>query len=160
MERPEAQASSQEGRKSREQSRRDWEAKLEDRLALHLASLSVQSLSFPTAVDSVSVVRHYRFLDEISASICLNNCREMDRLRKILKRRCRHCDHVVSSDAEKSFEIPFLGAICSLCHDLYTSLTFNTKMRNMNYFKQIQEVEDKRKNDNGERGGWRDRAGM
>jgi hypothetical protein len=33
-------------------------------------------------------------------------------------------------------------------------------MRNTNYFKQIQEVEDKRKNDNGERGGWRDRAGM
>jgi len=84
----------------------------------------------------------------------------MDRIRKILKRRCRNCDHVVSSDAEKSFEVPYLGAVCSLCHDLYTALTFNTKMRNMNYFKDLHEKWKKDKDDDGSRGGWRDRAGM
>ena len=159
METGKTQASGQEGGKR--DSFRDWEAKLEDRLAAHLDSLpkASPSLSYVTQ-DSVTLVRQFRFIDEVSLSIRINNCKEMDRLRKILKRRCRHCDHVISSDAEKSFEVPFLGAVCSVCHDLYTALTFNVKMRNMNYFKQIQEAEDKRKNDNGERGGWRDRAGM
>lgn len=160
MEKGETKASGQEGGKSRE-SFRDWESKLEDRLALHLASLPGLSttLSWPV-VDGVATVRQYRLKDKVAPEIIRNNCQEMDKVRKILRRRCRNCDHVVSSDAEKSFEIPFLGAVCGLCHDMYTALTFNTKMRNMNYFKQIQEAEDKRKNDGGTRGGWRDRAGM
>lgn len=162
MERPEEKASGQEGRKNRD-SFRDWETKLEDRLALHLVSLPGQSLtlSWPTT-DSLSVVHHYRFTDEISPSIIANNCREMDRLQKILRRRCRNteCNHIISSDERKSFEVPGLGAVCSLCHDMYTALTFNTKMRNMNYFKELHEKWEKEKNDDGSRGGWRDKAGM
>ena len=156
---PEEKASGQEGGKR--DSFRDWEAKLEDRLAAHLDSLpkASQSLSYVTQ-DSVTLVRQFRFTDEVLLSIRINNCKEMDRIRKILKRRCRNCDHVVSSDAEKSFEVPFLGAVCSLCHDMYTALTFNTKMRNMNYFKELHEKWEKDKKDDGSRGGWRDRAGM
>jgi hypothetical protein len=159
VEKSEKEAGGQESGKR--DSFRDWEIKLEDRLAAHLDSLpkTSQSLSYVTQ-DSVTLARHFRLTDEVSRSIRINNCKEMDRIRKILKRRCRNCDHVVSSDAEKSFEVPFLGAVCSVCHDLYTALTFNVEMRNMNYFKQIQEAEDKKKNDDGSRGGWRDRAGM
>lgn len=159
---PEEKASSQEGGKVRD-SFRDWEIKLEDRLALHIASLPGESLtlSWPV-VDGVAVVRQYRFMDKFASVIIENNCREMDRLQKILRRRCRNteCNHIISSDAAKSFEIPFLGAVCSLCHDLHAALTFNTKLKNMNYFKYLHEKWEKDKNDNGERGGWRDKAGM
>ena len=159
MESGKTQTGGQEGGKR--DSFRDWEIKLEDQLAAHLDSLpkASQSLSYVTQ-DSVTLVRQFRLTDEVSRSIRINNCKEMDRIRKILKRRCRNCDHVVSSDAEKSFEVPYLGAVCSLCHDLYTALTFNTKMRNMNYFKDLHEKWKKDKDDDGSRGGWRDRAGM
>ena len=140
---------------------RDWEAKLEDRCAHYIANLQTSSLTLEwPVVDSVTVVRQYRLSDKIAPAIQDNNCRELDRLRKILRRRCRNCDHVVSSDATKSFEVPVLGAVCSLCYDLHKSVAFNGMLRNMNYFKYIQEAEDKRKNDDGSRGGWRDKAGM
>lgn len=156
----EKKASGQEAGKSRD-TLRDWENKLEDRLALHLASLNHPSLTLEwPVVDSMTIVKHYRLTDAIAPAIMESNCREMDRLRKILRRRCANCDHVVSSDSAKSFEVPFLGAVCSVCHDLYTALTFNTKMRNMNYFKQLHEKWEKDKNDDGSRGGWRDKAGM
>jgi hypothetical protein len=160
MEKSETKTSGQEGGKGRE-SRREWEDKLDDRVAFHLTQIRGQSLTleFPVT-DSVSIVRHYRLTDEFALVIRSNNCREMDRLRKILSRRCRNCDHVISFDEKKQFAIPLLGAVCETCHDLYKAVTFNVRMRNMNYFKEIQEAEDKRANDKGERGGWRDRAGM
>jgi hypothetical protein len=38
-----------------------------------------------------------------------------------------------------------MDPICELCHDMYKALTFNPGMRNLNYFRQIQEAEEKEK---------------
>ena len=159
METGKEKASGQEAGKR--DSFREWEAKLDDRMSSYLDSLSKpsESLSFHT-VDSVTLVRQFRLSDAVAKQIINNNCREMDRIRKILRRRCANCNHVVSSDSEKSFEVAFFGPVCSVCHDIHVSLTFNPRMKNMNYFKEAHEKWVKDKNDDGSRGGWRDRAGM
>jgi hypothetical protein len=158
---PEEKASGQKSREDRERACREWEAKLEDRVAFHLAQTRGQSLTleFPVT-DTVSTVRHYRFIDELAPIIRSNNCRELDRLQRILLRRCQECNYPVSSDDAKSFEITGRGAVCSLCHDMYTAVNFNPKLRNMKYFKQLHEEWKKKQDDKGERGGWRDKAGM
>lgn len=133
----------------------DWEKYLDERCAIFLASTRPTALTFVT-----NGLEKYKLSDPRAAEIIALNLREWDHVRRVLLRRCQNCNYVVSTDSERSFEVPGLGAVCGLCHDMYTALTFNVKMRNMNYFKALHERWVKDKNDDGRSGGWRDRAGM
>jgi hypothetical protein len=100
------------------------------------------------------------------------NVHDYDRVRRILIPRCKNCDYVVSRDEKAVREIVFVcedpkcackrlyGAIshrvCYLCYDMFHSLYMNPLMKNMNYFKEIDEKE-KKENDDPKR---RDRLGL
>jgi hypothetical protein len=100
------------------------------------------------------------------------NVYEYDRVRRALKGRCRICNYVISSDEKAVRELVFVcddkscschrmyGAIshrvCNLCYDMFHFLYNNQGLKNMNYFKQIDEKE-KRDDDETKR---RDRMGL
>lgn len=82
-----------------------------------------------------------------------------DQVRRVLKGRCAICGYVVSSDAKAVKEIAFkcgnsqcdcnrmYGAtshqVCSLCYDMFYSLYANYGMKDMNYFKNLDEKDKK-----------------
>ena len=92
------------------------------------------------------------------------NCYEYDRVRRILRGRCRSCGYVISEDEKAVKEIAFVCAdvncnchkmygpishrVCSLCYDVFHSLYVNYKLKNVNYFKQIDEKEKADRTDN------------
>jgi hypothetical protein len=100
------------------------------------------------------------------------NCYEYDRVRRILKGRCAICKFVVSRDEEAVREISLKcedstcctvyittkpHQVCHLCYDMWHAVYMNPKMRNMNYFKEIEEkekkaIEDFKKRDDNKRG--------
>jgi hypothetical protein len=100
------------------------------------------------------------------------NVHEYDRVRRVLLARCRNCDYVISRDERAVREIVFVcddpkcackrlyGAIshpvCFLCYDMFHALYRNLGMKDMNYFKAIDEKE-KKENDDPKR---RDRLGL
>ncbi len=83
--------------------------------------------------------------DPAGQVIALYNLREYDALRKTKSARCIQCDYVCSSNPAERFAIAGMEPVCNLCSDMYKALTFNPGMRNMNYFREIQEAEDKAK---------------
>ena len=85
------------------------------------------------------MTRSYKLGDPIGEVTAKYNCKEYDRVRKILKARCRNCDYVCSTDPNKSFAVAGLEPVCELCCDMYKALTFNARMRNMNYFRELHE---------------------
>lgn len=83
--------------------------------------------------------------DPAGQVIALYNLREYDALRNTMRARCVQCGYVCSSDPAKTFAIAGKEPVCELCCDMYKALTFNPYMRNMNYFREIKEAEDKAK---------------
>ena len=85
------------------------------------------------------------------------NCCDQDRVRRILLGRCSICDHVISQDEKAIKEIFILcgnpdcacalaksaltHAVCSVCYDMFHSLYVNYSLKNINYFKNLDEKE-------------------
>ena len=83
------------------------------------------------------------------------NCHEQDRVRRILPMRCQVCDYVVSRDEKAIREIfcscgrpdcPCATAksalthiVCHLCYDMFHALYVNYGLKNINYFKNLDE---------------------
>ncbi len=100
------------------------------------------------------------------------NVYECDKVRRILKGRCKICGFVISSDEKKVKELVFkcddsqcdchkmYGAIshrvCDVCDGMFRALYSNYSLKNMNYFKAIDEKE-KAENDDPKR---KDRLGL
>jgi hypothetical protein len=98
--------------------------------------------------------------------------RDYDHIRRLIPGRCKICKYVISSDEKVVKELVFVcddagcnckkmyGAIshrvCNLCYDLFHALYVNYLMRDLNYFKAIDEAE-KKNNDDQKR---RDRMGL
>lgn len=90
-----------------------------------------------------------------------------DRLRVVLKSRCALCDVVITSDQQQIKELAikcgrpecrcrhYLSAqshdVCSVCYDMWHALYGNYELKNMNYFKEIDEKIAKDKEDGDER---------
>jgi hypothetical protein len=87
------------------------------------------------------------------------NVYEYDRVRRILLARCTICDYVVSRDADAVRELAFvchnkscrcnLGGsqshqVCNLCYDMHHALYTNYLLTNINYFRNIDEIEKNR----------------
>lgn len=87
--------------------------------------------------------RTYKLGDPMGEVVALYNCKEYDRVRKILKTRCLNCDYVCSTDPNKSFAIAGMDPVCELCSDMYKALTFNVRMKNMNFFREAHEQWEK-----------------
>lgn len=81
-----------------------------------------------------------------------------DRLRKILKSRCNICNAVISDDekavreltykcnnplceCQRSIYVGQAHRVCDLCYDMWHALYGNHGLKNMNYFKAIDEKE-------------------
>ena len=91
------------------------------------------------------------------------NVYEWDRLRRILSARCIICGFVVSSDEKHVKELVFkcdntqcnchkmYGAIshrvCDMCYHMFHALYANYGLKNMNYFKVIDEKEKSERDD-------------
>lgn len=100
------------------------------------------------------------------------NVHDYDRVRRVLLARCKVCDYVISRDEKAVREIVFVCAdpkcdckrlygaishkVCYLCYDMFHTLYVNYSLKNMNYFKAIDEKE-KKENDDSRR---RDRLGL
>jgi len=100
------------------------------------------------------------------------NCYQYDRVRTILPARCRICDYVVSRDEKAVRELIYVcdnkachchqvggshaHQVCSVCYDLFHSLYMNYQLKDMNYFRNLDE-KDKRDGDDWKR---RDRMGL
>jgi hypothetical protein len=100
------------------------------------------------------------------------NVYEYDDVRRVLKSRCQICDYVVSRDEKSVKELVFtcdnLGCechkpmgshahqVCDVCHTMWRALYANYMMKNLNYFKDIDE-RTKRDNEDPRR---RDRLGL
>jgi hypothetical protein len=82
------------------------------------------------------------------------NVHDYDRVRRIIPARCAVCDYVVSQDAMAVREIIMkcnnsnccssiiaskIHQVCNLCYDMHHALYLNPMMKNMNYFKNIDE---------------------
>jgi hypothetical protein len=94
---------------------------------------------------TLSSVHIYKLGDPTGEIIAKYNCIAYDRVRKILLSRCINCDYVCSTDVNKRFAIAGKDPVCELCCDMYKALTFNPGMRNMNYFRNLIEEEEKEK---------------
>jgi len=84
----------------------------------------------------------------------------MDLLRGILKGRCAVCDHVVSSDDKAVREImlkcskancgcakvmgKMVHPVCNWCYDMWHALYLNYCMKDLNYFKRWDEIDEKK----------------
>lgn len=90
------------------------------------------------------------------------NVWEWDRIRRILKSRCAICDAVVSRDEKAVKELIYQCSnasctcnnsgskahqVCSLCYDLFHSLYVNYQLKDMNYFRNLDEAEAKERGD-------------
>ena len=97
------------------------------------------------------------------------NCYDQDRVRRILLGRCRICNFVISQD-EKAIKEIFVSCgdpncactmaksamshmVCSVCYDMFHSLYVNYSLKNMNYFKNLDEKEKREFEDRKKR--WR-----
>ena len=80
------------------------------------------------------------------------NVRDYDQVRAVLKGRCHFCDFVISSDAQKVREVYVQAVqktehVYDLCYALHHSLYLNYGLKNMNYFRNIDEAEQKEQQD-------------
>jgi DNA polymerase III delta prime subunit len=91
------------------------------------------------------------------------NCYEQDKLRRILYARCRICDFVVSRDEAAVKELIYqcnnsscecrrpggsrAHQVCDICYALFHALYMNYQLKNMNYFRELDEKDEKDKND-------------
>ena len=143
------------------QEHKEWENQLDETCEKYLKSIKgePQSLSFFVEDTTGCVVRRFKYDDPISISVRSQNCKEHDRIRKILARKCPYCGYVLSSDIKNSFQADGQDC-CSLCHYMHNAVNFNAGLKNFSYFREIQAEYEKKKNDDGRRGGWRDRAGL
>jgi hypothetical protein len=86
--------------------------------------------------------------------LIFKNVYECDRVRRVLRARCTICDYVVSQDAMEVREIimkckndsccPKIilskpHQVCNLCYQMHHALYINPMMKDMNYFKSIDE---------------------
>jgi hypothetical protein len=100
-------------------------------------------------------LKHY-----LTPRVVFSNCTEYDQVHRILPTKCAICRYAVSKDEKAVKELVFkcddrgcdchkpLGAIshqvCFLCYDLFHVLYCNYRMKNRNYFR---ELDDKDKDD-------------
>lgn len=80
----------------------------------------------------------------------------LDIVRSRVKGRCDECDATISEDPIKVAEIYVQSEqktkhVCDVCKSIHTSLYSNYKMKNQNYFKNIDE-EEQRENENRKKG--------
>lgn len=91
------------------------------------------------------------------------NVWEYDRVRRVLKSRCQVCGYVVSDDGRQVKEIllkcentqcrcnkmygAMLHQVCDLCYTMFHALYVNHELKNMNYFKNIDEKEKAERDD-------------
>jgi hypothetical protein len=80
--------------------------------------------------------------------VIYRNVKGWDQVRMVLKDRCFACDCVVSSDAKSVKEIYVQSKqktvpVCDVCYNLHHSLYMNYSLKNMNYFRNIDEAEQK-----------------
>jgi hypothetical protein len=88
------------------------------------------------------------------------NCYEYDRVRRVLKGRCALCGFVTSRDEQAVREISVKCTdtscctnyitskphqVCHLCYDAWHSIYMNPRLKNMNYFKELDEKAKKEK---------------
>ena len=96
--------------------------------------------------------------------LVFKNCYEYDRVRRVLIARCKKCGQVVSTDEQAVKELVFpcsdpncyckkslyatkVHRVCTVCYDMWHSLYMNAQLKNMNYWK---ELDEKDKRDGGE----------
>jgi hypothetical protein len=100
------------------------------------------------------------------------NVYECDRVRRVLIARCRICNFVISRDEKAVREIAFVcddpgcdckkmygpisHRVCNCCYDMFHALYVNYGLKNMNYFRALDE-KDKAERDDPKR---RDRLGL
>jgi hypothetical protein len=77
------------------------------------------------------------------------NVNGYDLVREVLKERCYVCDYVLSSDSQKIKEIYIQSEqsarqVCDLCSAIHHSLYGNHGLKVFNYFRNIDEAEEKR----------------
>lgn len=80
----------------------------------------------------------------------------IDIVRSRVKGRCDYCDATVSEDPIKVQEVYDQGTqkamhVCDVCAGMHRALYTNYKMKNQNYFKNIDE-EEQRENENRKKG--------
>ena len=85
-----------------------------------------------------------------------------DRVRRVLIGRCKNCGFVISSKEEEVKELVFeckdplcyckktlystkVHRVCSVCYDVWHSIYMNTVLKNMNYWKELDEKDEKEK---------------
>jgi hypothetical protein len=70
--------------------------------------------------------------------IMKSNVAYYDKARQIMQRRCKapDCDYVIGTMPSGTFEVPGLGEVCDLCHDVYKSLT-GPHLKNVMYFRNL-----------------------
>lgn len=88
--------------------------------------------------------------------VVFKNVYEYDRVRRILIARCKKCGQVVSTDEQAVKELVFdckdsncycakspyatkVHRVCAVCYDMWHALYMNTGLKNMNYFKELNE---------------------
>src|SRR6266851_3162311 len=95
--------------------------------------------------------------------IILKNVCGMDLVQKVLKGRCANCNHVISDDEKQVRELlmkcwkadcgcsrvlsAIMHSVCNLCYDMWHALYHNYSMKDMGYFKKLDEVDQKRRDD-------------
>lgn len=85
-------------------------------------------------------------------AVIWRNVNGYDLVRNVLKDRCFSCDFVVSSDAKSVKEIYVQAEqktvpVCDICYNLHHSLYMNYSLKNMNYFRNIDEAEERERTD-------------
>jgi hypothetical protein len=90
------------------------------------------------------------------------NVRDWDHIRLVLHARCVACGFVLSQDEKAVKEIavscddpkctcqkfgPLSHRVCSACYDMHHALYNNLRLKDMNYFKSIDEQEKRDQND-------------
>ena len=101
------------------------------------------------------------------------NVRDYDHVRRVLIARCKQCGQVISTDELKVRELNFrcpdptcyckrqyatqLHRVCEACYDMWHALYFNSMLKNMNYWKELDEAEAKLRSERNRRMGLDDK---
>lgn len=96
--------------------------------------------------------KEWKFGTPEAELVSRKNLEEWDRVRRVLISRCDSCDQVISNDPDKVKEIYLAGTgrtqrLCDVCYTFHQSLYFNGKLKNMNYYRHLDEADEKAKDE-------------
>lgn len=106
--------------------------------------------------------------------VVYRNVRDYDHVRRVLIGRCKKCDQVISSDEAAIKELVFdcadpacyckkspystkVHRVCDACYIIWHSVYCNTQLKNMNYYKELDEKDERKKDENRRRMGLGDK---